>query len=400
MGLRYYVMTVIAVGIIIGIGSNARAAYPQTMTTSSLFVNLPRPSDDPRWALAFAHWDNRKDTEEILAALAVLEELAEDNPESFEARLWLCRANYLMAMRKRKEREHYCNKAIAAGDAALKIKPSDDRARVWRFSSIILIRDLTEEQYKEVGALGLKYRPVRPLPVPDNDPLWDEAIQKYEARSDRGQALAAIEDFKKLDAKYPNRIEAKLFLNWTYYYLGMSEAADKDKAKYHGMGAEWGRKAVELEPRNPAANFAFASTLGGHAENSGMLAMIRYSLDLGRAIMITVEEDPTYMYGGFSRYLAASFSAAGELSFRVAEMLGFPEDLIIRVSVFATRQEPAYIDNYFRLGKMYLALDRKSEAKKALENAISANPATLKFYEPENMIFQKRARELYDENFK
>jgi tetratricopeptide (TPR) repeat protein len=400
MKYRFWVMTIIVAVIITGVSSEVFAAYPQTMTTTSPFVNLPRPSDDPRWPMAFAHWDKREDTKEVLAALDIFEELARDKPESFEPKLWLCRVNYLMAMRERKERESYCNKSIAAGDAALKIKPGDDVARSWRLSSIVLIRDLTEEEYQEVAAIGLKYRPLRPLPVPDDDPLWAEAVKKYDARMDQGQALAAISDFKKLDAKYPNRIEAKLFLNWTYYYIGMIQPTDEEKAKLHGIGAKWGRKAVELEPRNPAANFAFASTLGGYAENTGMLTMIRHSIELGKAIMIVVEEDPTYMYGCFSRYLATSFSAAGELSFRVAEMLGFPQDLIIRASVFSTRQEPAYLDNYYRLGKMYLALNRKSEAKEALETVIKIDPATLKFYEAENKIFQKRARELYDEHFK
>ena len=41
-----------------------------------------------------------------------------------------------------------------------------------------------------------------------------------------------------------------------------------------------------------------------------------------------------------------------------------------------------------------------TKAKEALEAVIKIDPATLKFYEPENRVFQKRAKELYDENFK
>ncbi len=395
-----WLITILAVFIMTGIGSAALAAYPQTMTTTSPVVNLPRPSDDPRWAKAFEHWDKRADTDEVLAALALFEELAEDKPESFEARLWLCRVNYLLAMRERGKRDHYCNKAIAAGDAALKIKPGNDTARVWRFSSIVLIRDLTEQEYLEVEALGLKYRPVRPLPVPDNDPLWAEAVKKYDERMDQGQALAAIEDFEKLDAKYPGRIEAKLFLSWSYFYLGLVETGRKERAELFRVGGEWASKALQLEPRNATACYAFAATQGSYTENAGMLAMIRYSIDLGRAIVMVVEEDPTCMYGGFSRFLAASLSTAGELAFRVAEMLGFPQDLIVRVTVYSTRQEPGYFDNHLRLAQMYIALKNMDGAKEALQTVINADPAELKYYEPENHIFKKQAQKLYDEQFK
>lgn len=383
-----------------GVGSSAVASYPQTMTTPSPFVNLPRPTDDPRWATAFAHWDKRQDTEEVLAALAVFEELAKNKPESFEAHLWVCRVNYLMGMRKRRERDSFCRKSIAAGDAALKIKPGDDLARVWRYSSVVLFRDLTEEEYLEVAALGLKYRPVRPLPVPDDDPLWAEAVKKYDARIDRKKALAAIDDFKKLDAMHPDRIEAKLFLCWSYYWLGMTEPSKEGRAELYGIGGEWGRQAMKLEPRNPAANYAFAATLGSYAENAGMLAMVRHGIELAKAIVVVVEEDPTYMYSGFSRYIAASLSAAGELAFRVCDMLGFPQDLIVRVSMFSTRQEPAYLDNYVNLAKMYLTLGRVDDAREALETVINADPAALKYYEPENRIFQKEAQDLYDEHFR
>jgi hypothetical protein len=106
------------------------------------------------------------------------------------------------------------------------------------------------------------------------------------------------------------------------------------------------------------------------------------------------------MYGGFSRYIAASLAKAGKLSFRVIEMLGFSKELIVRLTIYSTRQEPGYFDNHFRLAQMYITLDRKEEAKKSLEYVINADPAMLKYYEPENRIIQKQAQVLYDEHFK
>ncbi len=399
MQLRIRIVLVIGAAIILFGGPDSFAAYPQTMTTTSPHVNLPRPDDDPRWAKAFAHWDKREETEEVEAALSILEEIAKNKPDSFEAQLWLCRVYYFMAVRKLGDK-YFAEKGVSAGDAALKIKPGDYAATLWRFASLLLSRDLTEEEYKEVEALGAKYRSIRPLPEPDDDPLWPEAIKKYDARLDRKQGLAAVEDFKKLDAKYPGRIEPKLYLSWSYYYLGLSEPDKKKKAEFFETGADWARKAIKVEPRNPAANYFYIATLGSYVEVKGTLAMVRHSMELAEALILVCEEQPTYMYGGFSRFLAASLAEAGELSFRVAKMLGFSKELIIRLTVYSTKQEPGYFDNHFRLAQMYITLGREEEAKKALEFVINGDPADLKYYEPENRMIQKMARKLYDENFK
>jgi len=397
--VRILIILVFGAVVILFGGPDSFAAYPQTMTTTSPHVNLPRPDDDPRWAKAFAHWDKREETEEAETALLILEEIAKDKPDSFEAQLWLCRVYYLMAVRKRGDK-YFSEKGVAAGDAALEIKPGDDAATVWRFSCLLLSRDLTEEEYKEVEALGAKYRSIRPLPEPDDDPLWAKAIKKYDARMDCEQAFAAIRDFKKLDAKYPDRIEPKLYLSWSYYYLGLAEPDKEKKAEFFKTGADWARKAITIETRNPAANYFFIATLGSYVEVEGTLAMVRHSMELAKALILVCEEQPTYMYGGFSRFLAASLAEAGELSFRVAEMLGFSKELIVRLTVYSTKQEPGYFDNHFRLAQMYISLGREEDAKKSLEYVIDGDPADLKYYEPENRIIQKQARKLYDENFK
>ncbi len=98
--------------------------------------------------------------------------------------------------------------------------------------------------------------------------------------------------------------------------------------------------------------------------------------------------------------LAGSLSRAGSLSFRVAEMLGFPRGRIIRASVFSTRQEPACLSNHLRLAELYLNLNRRAEAKASPETVINADPATLKFHEPENRMSQKEAQVLYGKHFK
>ena len=49
----------------IGMASTSLAAYPETLTSPYPWVNMPRPTDDPRWAKAFEHWDLRAETDGI-----------------------------------------------------------------------------------------------------------------------------------------------------------------------------------------------------------------------------------------------------------------------------------------------------------------------------------------------
>jgi tetratricopeptide (TPR) repeat protein len=396
---RYFTLTILALAIA-AFPVATLAAYPQTITTTNPYVNLPRPTDDPRWAAAFSHWDKRADTDEVVLALKLVEEIAKDKPDSYECQLWLCRINSLMAMRKRSDRDAYCTKSIEAGDHALELRPGDDAVRFWRFSSLILLRDLSDEEYKEVQETFSKYREVRPLPAPVDDPLWKDALSDFDARLDRDRALLAIKKFKVIDAKYPDRIEAKLHIAFAYGWLGAIETEKDPKAEQCFKGVEWARKAVEIEPRNPAASYILATTLGSYVENTGMIAIIRHSLELARSLMLVTEEEPSFLYGGFSRYFASAISVAGEVSFRVIEILGFPREMIIRLTEFAAIMEPNCMDNHYQLGRMYISLDRMDDAKKALETAINADPTVLKYYEPENRMIQRDSKVLYDKHFK
>ena len=115
---------------------------------------------------------------------------------------------------------------------------------------------------------------------------------------------------------------------------------------------------------------------------------------------MVIEEDPTHLYGGFSRYIAEALAKVGKVALQVCAFLGFPEDQVSRVTIYSTKLEPACIDNHLALAKMYISFGRANEAKKTLEKVINADPAVLKYYEPENRRDQKEAQEIYNKQFK
>jgi len=260
---------------------------------------------------------------------------------------------------------------------------------------------MTEGEYQRFHEIALKYRHIRPLPVPETDPeLWAEALKKWDARMDREQALAALEDFKKLEARHPDRIEPKIFIAHSYFWLGRLETTDEGMAEVTFKGVEPARMAVRIEPRNPAANYAVALTLGQYAGAKGMIALLRHGIEIARSLQVTIEENPTHFYGGFSSYIAMAVSEVGELAIKICSILGFPEDQVMRVTIYSTKLEPACFDNLLALAKMYLTLDRMDEAKETLDKIINGDPAVLEYYEPENRLDQKEAQEIYDQHFK
>ncbi len=390
-----------AFAVIFSLCPASGAEYPQAITTSSPFVNLPRPDDDDRWVEAFSHWDRRDDTEEVMAAVRIFEAIAKDTPGRFESQLWLLRSYHLAGMRNRREeaRMDYMRKALAAGDRALAIEPGNGFAVYWRFCTIGLMRDLSQEELEQAKTLGAKYRHVRELPVPDNDELWAEAMRHWDSRLDRENALKAIEIFEKLEKKYPDRIEPRMWLARSNYWMHYLAADREGMAKWGMAAAEWGRKALELEPRNPGASFWTASGLGQYADNTSFVNVVRYSLEMGKRLLVVVEEDPNYFYGGFSNYFASAIARAGELVARTAEIIGFPRETIERLTVFASSYEPNYLRNHYALAEMYIRLGRLDEAKKMLEVVINSDPTVLKLQEPENRTMQKWSRRLMEEHF-
>jgi len=380
--------------------ARAEKTCPAKMTSTTPFVNLPCMDDDPRWAEAYSHWDKRADNEHVNKAAALFEAIAADNPDSLETWLWVTRARYLKGMRAgREKRKTIMLSAIEAADRALEIKPGNEYARFWRYASILHVRDFTDKEFSEIRAFGRKYDHLREFPVPDDDPMWRQAISHWDKRLDRYQALLAIDLFNKLERKYPGRIEPKFWLCRSNYWMHYIEPTEEGKARWLEIAAEWGKATALLEPRNPGANYFTAASLGQYGTHTGFINMVRYSLDIARRLTIVIEEDPNYFYGGFSQYFALAIARAGSLVTRTAELVGFSQELIERSTIYAAHYEPRYIRNYYALGEMYLRLGREEEAKEYLRKTLKADPAALKLQEPENRVAKEITRKLWKESF-
>ncbi len=398
--LRIMLITLTAAAILAG-ASMSWAAYPETITTTTPFTNLTRPSDDPRWAQAFKHWNKRADDNEVLAAVALFEELARDKPGCFDAQLWLARSYYLSAFRERGEdalARH--SKALAAVDKALKIEPENEAALYWRYCIIQYLRDYTKPELEHIRTMGMKHINTRELVVPDNDPLWQQAVTHFDNRYQRQDALKAISIFKQLKKKYPGRIEPLLWLARSNYWMHYIEEESDDKAKWLIIARDYGREAIEIEPRNAAASWWTATSLGQWASHTSAFNFVRVTPEVMRLLQLVMEEDPNYYYGGASQYLAMAIAKAGVVAEKGMQLFGFSEEQTMRAVNFAYTYAPMYLRNHFALALMYVSQDKLDLAKPHIDYVLAADPAELKLQEPENLICIELTRELYEKEFK
>jgi len=397
--LKILVAALLALPVLAG-PTSSPAAGPRQITTSNPFLNLPAPTDDPRWGQAFAAWDRRDDTDQALRAVALFEALARDQPGRLEPQLWLARSYYLMGIRGRGDSQlAYLKKGTAAADRALKIDPSSDAARCWRYCSMLFYYDFTEKDYAEMRAMGKKYENLRELPVPADDPIWAKAIGHWDLRLSRKETFIAIALFEELNRKYPGRLEPRLWLCRTYYWLHYIEPTDEAKAAALMTAVEWGKKAQQQEPRNPAANYFIAAGLGQYGLVTNFTNIVRYAPEITRRLMLVMEEDPQYLHGGVSQYFGLAMAKAGSVVSRMLGMVGYSEEMLVRSVSFDIHFEPRYLRNYYSMGEFYLSRGKRDEAKKMWETALAADPAALKNMEPENRVTQELIRRLMKKEF-
>ncbi len=415
----------ICITVLLGFLPSAYAGYPQTIATSYPYINLPRPSDDQKWAEAFSHWDKREDTRELFAAVDMFESLVKDYPGRLEPQLWLARSLYSAAVREPKNLIGYLERGVVAADKVLSAEPDNIFARFWRYNMVVFTKGYTETEYVEIMEFFAQFRNLHILPVPDDDALWDEAMKLWNQRLSAGdmqkiltmiqsgkdvtsediksfyqKANDAIKIFEKLDKKYPNRIEPKLWLAFCNDWIYSFSFGIKYDVKYTEIALHWADKALEQEPLNPAANFLYGLCLTDHSTNKSFFALVRNVRKIARCLKRSAEEDPFFYYSGHSWLANAGLGSVGKIVVKILKIMGYPIALFEDLGDFVVNAEPNFFKNRYYLAQMLKAIGKEDEAKKEFEIIVNSDPTILKNWEIDNRIFQYKAMKILKEEFK
>jgi tetratricopeptide (TPR) repeat protein len=209
----------------------------------------------------------------------------------------------------------------------------------------------------------------------------------YLGRGNPTNVDRALEFLRQQAAENSNDYEAWWRISRSENFLGrMHDASDDDKAALREFeaGADAGRRAVKLRPDRVEGHFWLGVNLGLIGEEEGLLRGLRL-VDPVRSEMETVMRlDPDYEQRGAQRILA-------RLYYRAPFFKGGDKQRSIELLQDCLKRYPSDSFALLYLADDYLAVGRRAEARKLLEQIIDLCPDPL--YGPELANNQAEARD-------
>lgn len=208
----------------------------------------------------------------------------------------------------------------------------------------------------------------------------------YRDREQPASALAAERIWSERLAANPGDVEAAWKLARARYWLGTNgPAPDAEKKRLLERGIEAGRAAAAAAPDSPAGHFWIAANMGALADAHGLRQGIRYRGPIREALETALRLDPSYLHGSPDR-------ALGRWYYKVPRLFGGDlrksEQHLRKALVY----KPDSVISLLFLAETLVALDRRDEARAALDAAIAATPDPE--WAPEDRRFQADARTL------
>ena len=171
------------------------------------------------------------------------------------------------------------------------------------------------------------------------------------------------------------------------YWLGSHLKGDELRRQFE-RGMEAAQAAIRIAPDRPEGHFWLAANMAGLAESQGMRAGLRYRTPIRENLEKVLQIDPAYQQGSADR-------ALGRWYFKVPGLFGGSKkesEAHLRKSLTYNPQSTA---SWYFLAETLFALDRKSEARAALQKVIDApfDPE----WTPEDREWKEKARQKLSE---
>jgi tetratricopeptide (TPR) repeat protein len=220
-------------------------------------------------------------------------------------------------------------------------------------------------------------RAADPLQAADPDTL-------YAGREDLAKAREAKAIWADRLAKNPRDFEAAWKLGRTLYWLG-GHAAEAERKALLEEGIKAGRAAVAVEPNRPEGHFWIAANMGALAESFGMRQGLKYRGDIKNELLIVLKLDPAFQHGSADR-------ALGRWYFKVPGLFGGSNKKSEEHLRKSLTYNPDSTASLYFLGETLIDMDRKAEARAALQKVLDVAPNP--DWGPEDREFKDKARRL------
>lgn len=224
--------------------------------------------------------------------------------------------------------------------------------------------------------------------VPSAD-LIKQADELYRQREDLKKLRDAIAVLKRARSADIENFEINWRLAQANYFLGKHSDDAKESDKAFADGINYARAAVRLNPNKPDGHFWLAANLGGEAEKSPFTKGIMSMGEIREAMRKVIEIDQAYEG-------ASAFDALAQLELKGGFAGGKPEKALefLEKGLAVDKTNP-YAN--LHLAEAYLALDRKTDAKKQIDVLLKMKPNP--DYEPEYNDAVRQAKKLLETKF-
>ncbi len=213
-------------------------------------------------------------------------------------------------------------------------------------------------------------------PQPGGDP---DALYAQREHISSARQAAAIWDARR--PAEPADFESAWKLARARYWLG-GHATDDERRAFLEQGIAAARKASALKPDRPEGHFWAAANMGALAESFGLRQGIKYRGDIKDELLTVLRLDPGFQQGSADR-------ALGRWYFKVPGMFGGSNRKSEEHLRRSLTYNPSSTASLYFLAETLVELERKDEARQALERLIAApiDPE----WAPEDREFKQKA---------
>lgn len=205
-----------------------------------------------------------------------------------------------------------------------------------------------------------------PPPAVTPAELVAQADQLYAQRDDLARVREGLGKLRGARAADPNNYEAAWQAAKLNYYLGDNTTKEEERDKAFEDGVEAGRASIKLRPEKPEGHFWLAANLGGQAKVSVLSGMA--DTDEIRQEMETVLKlDEGYLSG-------SAYMALGQVYLESPRMMGGDPKKAVELMEKGLKFGETNVLLRLRLAEAYLAVDRKADARKQLDNILKMTP--------------------------
>jgi tetratricopeptide (TPR) repeat protein len=215
-----------------------------------------------------------------------------------------------------------------------------------------------------------------------------QADKLYAGREDLAQARQAIALLRQARSSDLGNYEAAWKLAKFNYYLGDSTKSGDERERSFRDGIEAGKAAVKLQPEKPEGHFWLGANYGGKAQASTLSGFSAVK-DIRQEMETVLRLDEGFESG-------SAYMALGQLYLEAPGMLGGDSHKAVEVLEKGLHYGLNNSPYRLQLAKAYLAVKRKDDARKQLNELLDIKPDPL--YLPEFKKATEEARKLLDKN--